>query len=89
MLKRISVLLLLILAALPLVPQTAPAPKPLDLLKNKLETIAHGVSADWGIYIKSLDSGEEIAINADASMDTMSAITMRSAGLILPASTWR
>ncbi|HLW54988.1 MAG TPA: serine hydrolase [Candidatus Angelobacter sp.] len=58
---------------------TAPAqsttqPKPLDLLKAKMETIAHGVSADWGIYVKSLDTGEEIAINADAVMDTMSAI---------------
>jgi beta-lactamase class A len=51
-----------------------PAPKPVDLLKAKLETIAHGVSADWGIYVKSLDTGEEIAINADAAMDTMSAI---------------
>src|SRR5215472_10045161 len=64
----------LFLAALPAIAQTAPAPRPLDLLKAKLETIAHGVSADWGIYIKSLDTGEEIAINADAVMDTMSAI---------------
>src|SRR5471032_1952338 len=54
--------------------QTAPAPKPLDLLKHRLETISQGVSADWGVYIKSLDTGEEIAINADAAMDTMSAI---------------
>lgn len=54
--------------------QPAAAPKPLDLLKSKMETIAHGVSADWGIYVKSLDTGEEIAINADAVMDTMSAI---------------
>jgi beta-lactamase class A len=51
-----------------------PPPKPIDLLKSKLETISHGVSADWGIYVKSLDTGEEIAINADAVMDTMSAI---------------
>jgi len=63
---------MLFLAALPAVSQTAP--KPLDLLKAKLETIAHGVSADWGIYIKSLDTGEEIAINSDSVMDTMSAI---------------
>lgn len=54
-------------------PAAAP-PKPLDLLKTKLQTIAHGVSADWGVYIKSLDTGEEIAINADTAMDTMSAI---------------
>jgi beta-lactamase class A len=73
MLRRTSVFVLF-LAALPAIAQTAPAPKPLDLLNAKLETIAHGVSADWGIYIKSLDTGEEVAINADAVMDTMSAI---------------
>lgn len=54
--------------------QPAVPPKPLDLLKQKLTTISHSVSADWGIYIKSLDTGEEISINADAPMDTMSAI---------------
>lgn len=63
-----------LLLVLPCHSQTAPAPKPLDLLKGKLETIAQGVSADWGIYIKSLDTGEEVAINADSAMDTMSAI---------------
>lgn len=51
-----------------------PSPKPIDLLKAKLTTISQGVSADWGIYIKSIDTGEEIAIHADTAMDTMSAI---------------
>ncbi len=60
--------------ALPAFTQNPPAQKPVDLLKQKLEQISAGVSADWGIYIKSLDSGEEIAINADNVMDTMSAI---------------
>jgi beta-lactamase class A len=64
----------LLLSALPAFAQTVPAPKPIDLLKQKLEQISAGVSADWGIYIKSLDTGEEIAINADKVMDTMSAI---------------
>jgi beta-lactamase class A len=63
-----------LLLPLPALAQTALAPKPIDLLKQKLITISQGVSADWGIYIKSLDSGEEIAINADTVMDTMSAI---------------
>ena len=54
--------------------QTTQVPQAIDLLKGKLEQISSGVSADWGIYIKSLDTGEEIAINADSSMDTMSAI---------------
>jgi beta-lactamase class A len=54
--------------------QPTPNPKPLDLLKHRLETISQGVSADWGVNIKSLDTGEEIAFNADTAMDTMSAI---------------
>lgn len=71
--KSIAVALAL-LFALPAFAQNAPAAKPIDLLKQKLEQISAGVSADWGIYIKSLDTGEEIAINADKVMDTMSAI---------------
>jgi beta-lactamase class A len=63
-----------LLCALPAFAQNTPASKPIDLLKQKLEQISAGVSADWGIYIKSLDTGEEIAINADKAMDTMSAI---------------
>jgi len=54
--------------------QQAAPEKALDLLKEKIERIAHGVTADWGIYIKSLDTDEEIAINADQPMDTMSTI---------------
>jgi beta-lactamase class A len=70
LIKALTVFLL----ALPALAQTTSAPKPIDLLKQKLEQIGAGVSADWGIYIKSLDSGEEIAINADKTMDTMSTI---------------
>ncbi len=73
-LKSFLVALALLIFVLPASSQTAPAPKPIDLLKQKLEQISAGVSADWGIYIKSLDTGEEIAINADKVMDTMSAI---------------
>lgn len=32
------------------------------------------MNADWGIYIKCLETGEEIAIHADDPMDTMSVI---------------
>ena len=59
MLRRTFVLLLLV--AVPAMCQTTPQ-QPLDLLKAKLQTIAHGVSADWGIYIKSLDTGEHPVI---------------------------
>ena len=62
-----------LLFALPVFGQS-PTPKPIEILQQKLKQISAGVSADWGIYIKSLDTGEEIAINADKVMDTMSAI---------------
>jgi beta-lactamase class A len=32
------------------------------------------VNAKWGIYLKCIETGEEIAINADETMDTMSVI---------------
>ena len=68
--KCAAVLLFLRVLALS---QTAP-PKPLDMLQHNLERISQSISADWGIYVKSLDTGEEIAINADQVMDTMSVI---------------
>ena len=49
-------------------------PSPSTCSRRSCKQISSGVSADWGIYIKSIDTGEEIAINADNIMDTMSAI---------------
>jgi len=43
-------------------------------LKGRVEAISRSVNAKWGIYVKSLETGEEIAINADEQMDTMSVI---------------
>ena len=48
--------------------------QPLDRLKSNIERITKSVNADWGIYIKCLETGEEVAINADRQMDTMSTI---------------
>jgi beta-lactamase class A len=47
---------------------------PLARLQSNIERITKSVNADWGIYIKCLETGEEIAINADRPMDTMSVI---------------
>ncbi len=56
----------------------AQAPKgtaaPLDLLRANIERITRTVNAKWGVYIKCLETGEEIALNADNQMDTMSVI---------------
>lgn len=52
-----------------------PAANPgLARLQANIEQIASGVDTHWGIYIRCLDTQEEIAINADESMDTMSVI---------------
>src|ERR1700738_3896213 len=56
-------------AQTPQTPQT-----PLTRLQSNIERITKSVNADWGIYIKCLETGEEIAINADRQMDTMSVI---------------
>ena|ERR1039457_233800 len=47
---------------------------PLARLRSNIERITKSVNADWGIYIKCIETGEEIAINADRQMDTMSVI---------------
>ena len=39
-----------------------------------IERITKSINADWGIYVKCLETKEEIAINADRQMDTMSVI---------------
>lgn len=43
-------------------------------LHANIERITRSVNAKWGIYIKCIETGEEIAINADETMDTMSVI---------------
>ena len=60
-----------VVAAQPAAP--APVP-PLERLRASIERVTRSVNATWGIYVKSLETGEEIAINADAQMDTMSVI---------------
>jgi beta-lactamase class A len=47
---------------------------PLDVLQGNIERISRSINAKWGIYIKCLETGEEIALNADEQMDTMSVI---------------
>ena len=47
---------------------------PLDVLRANIERISRSVNAKWGIYTKCLETGEEIALNADEQMDTMSVV---------------
>src|SRR5581483_3533144 len=71
----LSLLLLLVLAAPPLaLQQPPPPPPPITRLQANIERITRSLNAKWGIYIKCVETGEEIAINADEQMDTMSVI---------------
>ena len=62
-----------LLAAAIAVAQPAPQP-PLARLEANIRRVTQSVSATWGIYIKCIETGEEIAIDADRQMDTMSVI---------------
>ncbi len=64
----------LIAAAAGLALAQAPQQKPLERLQSNIERITKSVNADWGIYIKCLETNEEIALNADRTMETMSVI---------------
>ena len=46
----------------------------LELLERRLRMLAASVDAEWGIYVRFLDSGDEICIDADRKLDTMSLI---------------
>src|SRR5512144_23044 len=52
-----------------------PAPvTPRQRLDTELARITRSLNTTWGIYAKSIETGEEIAIDADRQMDTMSVI---------------
>lgn len=47
---------------------------PLQRLQASIERTTRSVNATWGIYVKSLETGEQVAIDADRQMETMSTI---------------
>jgi beta-lactamase class A len=69
-----SSLLFLCLAAAAFAQRGGQAASPLARLNGDIQRITRSVNATWGIYIKCLETGEEIAIDADRQMDTMSVI---------------
>lgn len=56
--------------------QPANQPPPIARLEANIQRVIRSVNATWGVYIKCLETGEEIAINADQQMDTMSVIKL-------------
>jgi beta-lactamase class A len=71
-----SILLILIGIVVPsqLAAQQPQQTTPINRLQANIERITRSVNAKWGIYIKCIETGEEIAVNADETMDTMSVI---------------
>src|ERR1700680_5283145 len=65
---------LAVLLLTPAFAQQPPAATPPPRLQGSIERITNSINAEWGIYIKCLETGEEIAIDADRQMDTMSVI---------------
>jgi beta-lactamase class A len=68
------VALALLGAGVTLLAQQAPPPTPLQRLESSILRTTRSVNATWGIYVKSLETGEEIAVDADRQMETMSTI---------------
>lgn len=56
--------------------QQAAPPPPLARLESNIQRVIKSVNATWGIYIKCLETGDEIAIDADRQMDTMSTVKL-------------
>ena len=50
------------------------AQTPLQRLEASLQRTTRSIQATWGIYVKSLETGEEVALDADRQMETMSTI---------------
>jgi len=46
----------------------------IERLQTSIERITTSVNATWGVYAKSLETNEEVALHADRRMDTMSVI---------------
>lgn len=73
--SRLSIALMTVIVIAPALAFQQPQQvAPLDRLRINIERITRSVNAKWGIYIKCIETGEEIAINADEQMDTMSVI---------------
>lgn len=70
-----GVVVVLVILATPAFAQPAQPPAiPRQRLDSAIERIVRSVNATWGIYAKSIETGEEIAVDADRQMDTMSVI---------------
>ena len=70
---RAGGLILAVIACVTLAAQQPPQ-TPLQRLESAIQRTTRSVNATWGVYVKSLETGEEIALDADRQMETMSTI---------------
>ena len=56
------------------IPLLAQPQTPLQRLEASILRTTRSINATWAIYVKSLESGEQIAVDADRQMETMSTI---------------
>jgi beta-lactamase class A len=54
--------------------QTVQEQTSLQRLQASVERTTRSINATWGIYVKSIETGEEITVGADRQMETMSTI---------------
>jgi len=71
---KAGILALALLAVGASVVAQQPRPTPLQRLEQSIQRTTRSVNATWGIYVKSLETGEEIVLDADRQMETMSTI---------------
>lgn len=74
LISAVSLVLISILLSRPVDAQQQQQMTPINRLQSNIERITRSVNAKWGIFIKCIETGEEITINADETMDTMSVI---------------
>jgi beta-lactamase class A len=74
--KRAIVITMLLAGLKPCATTVAQQPQqtPLQRLEASILRTTRSINATWGIYVKSLETGEEIAVDADRQMETMSTI---------------
>lgn len=72
--SRLTIATALLMTAVLQAQPSRPAETPLDRLRASVERTTRSVNATWGIYVKSIETGEELAIDADRQMETMSTI---------------
>ncbi|HZR22377.1 MAG TPA: serine hydrolase [Vicinamibacterales bacterium] len=72
--KHVAIVIALVAGLKVCTTVSAQTSTPLQRLESSIERTTKTINATWGIYLKCLETNEEIAIGADQQMETMSTI---------------